>query len=50
MILSDGNVDIKQFTERDHAFFLPDGIDLFEWSLPFVAEKVVSLFAHFLAQ
>lgn len=43
MILEDGNVSIKQFDDCEHPYNLPDKIDVFSWSLPFLIEKVVNM-------
>jgi serine/threonine-protein phosphatase 2B catalytic subunit len=46
LILENGNVSIKQFDQSDHPYFLPDQVDIFTWSMPFLAEKVISMLAY----
>mmetsp|Transcript_43196 Transcript_43196/g.50672 ORF Transcript_43196/g.50672 Transcript_43196/m.50672 type:complete len:232 (-) Transcript_43196:17-712(-) len=43
LILEEGNVSIKQFDDSEHPYYLPDRIDIFTWSMPFLIEKVVSM-------
>ena len=46
LILKDDRISIKQYDQSDHPYFLPDQIDVFSWSMPFLADKVVSLLGH----
>lgn len=46
MILENGNVSIKQYDQSDHPYFLPDQVDIFTWSMPFLAEKVMSMLSY----
>ena len=43
LILDEGNLQLKQYTESDPPYRLPDGLNVFSWSLPFLAEKVSSM-------
>lgn len=33
-------MNIKQYKEVPQPFYLPQGMDLFSWSLPFLADKL----------
>lgn len=50
LCLEDNNLQIKQFSAVDAPYSLPDNLDLFSWSLPFVAEKVNKLMVHIITQ
>lgn len=43
LLLNDGNVSIKQYDQSDHPYYLPEMLDLFAWSIPFLAEKVLQI-------
>lgn len=41
-----GELSLKQFEESDPPYKLPDDMDIFKWSVPFLVEKVMSLCVH----
>ena len=43
LILDAGNLQLKQYQESEPPYRLPDGLNVFSWSLPFLAEKVSSM-------
>jgi hypothetical protein len=45
---SKNDMNIKQFVNVDHPFVLPNFENVFQWSLPFVAEKTAEIFNELL--
>ena len=43
IIMADGNISLKQFEETEPPYRLPDNMDVFTWSVPFLAQKVMSM-------
>lgn len=43
LIIDKGNLSLKQYEESDPPYKLPDNMDVFTWSMPFLAEKVTNM-------
>jgi serine/threonine-protein phosphatase 2B catalytic subunit len=43
LLLKNNNLQLKQYQETEAPYRLPDNLNLFSWSLPFLAEKVTSM-------
>lgn len=43
LIINEGDLSLKQFEETDPPYRLPNNMDVFQWSLPFLAQKVMSM-------
>ena len=46
LIIDKGNLSLKQYEESDTPYRLPDNMDVFTWSVPFLAEKVTGMLYH----
>ena len=46
MIIDRGNLSLKQYEETEPPYRLPDNMDVFSWSVPFLAEKVTNMLYH----
>ncbi|KAG8811237.1 3',5'-cyclic-nucleotide phosphodiesterase (PDEase) (3':5'-CNP) [Serendipita sp. 399] len=44
MLIYDKKITMRQFTHRQHPYWLPNFMDAFTWPLPFVAQKVANMF------
>lgn len=43
LIIDKGNLSLKQYEETEPPYRLPDNMDVFTWSIPFLAEKVTNM-------
>lgn len=43
LIIDKGNLSLKQYEESEPPYRLPDNMDVFTWSMPFLAEKVTNM-------
>ena len=50
LILDKGNVSIKQYDETETPYHLPENMDVFTWSMPFLAEKVVTMLYNIISK
>lgn len=43
IVIENDKMNIKQYKDVEHPFHLPGDIDLFSWSIPFLADKVTEM-------
>lgn len=43
ILIENEKMNIKQYKNVEHPFHLPNDIDLFQWSIPFLMEKVTDM-------
>lgn len=48
LIIDKGNLSLKQYEETEPPYRLPDNMDVFSWSVPFLAEKVTNMLYNLL--
>ena len=46
IMFKDNNVNIKQYNCSPHPFILPHFMTIFNWSIPFVSEKISEMLVH----
>lgn len=44
--MQEGNLSLKQYEEVAVPYRLPDDMDIFTWSIPFLVEKTLSIFLN----
>ena len=50
ILLDHGRVMLKQFSETPAPYQLPNGLNVFSWSAPFLADRVLNMFSYLLLQ
>ena len=48
ILIENDKMNIKQYKDVEQPFTLPNGLDLFSWSLPFLADKIGDMMDHLL--
>lgn len=46
ILIENDKMNIKQYKDVTHPFHLPQGMDLFKWSIPFLMEKITDMLGH----
>jgi serine/threonine-protein phosphatase 2B catalytic subunit len=46
LIIDRGNLSLKQYEETEPPYRLPDNLDVFSWSVPFLSEKVLNMLSN----
>jgi serine/threonine-protein phosphatase 2B catalytic subunit len=50
IVIENERMNIKQYKDVDHPFHLPQDIDLFSWSMPFLAEKITDMLFNIISK
>ena len=48
LVMEEGNLSLKQYEESEVPYRLPDNMDVFTWSVPFLVEKVLGMISNIL--
>jgi serine/threonine-protein phosphatase 2B catalytic subunit len=48
ILIENDKMNIKQYKDVEQPFSLPNNLDLFSWSLPFLADKIGEMLDHLL--
>lgn len=48
ILIENDKMNIKQYKDVEQPFHLPGGMDLFQWSLPFLADKIGEMIDYIL--
>ena len=48
--LDHGSVRVKQYNPTEAPYQLPNGLNVFTWSAPFLADRIVNMFVNLLKQ
>ena len=50
ILIENDKMNIKQYKDVEHPFHLPQGMDLFKWSVPFLIEKIGDMMEHLMSR
>ena len=50
ILIENDKMNIKQYKDVEQPFNLPNNLDLFSWSLPFLADKIGEMMDHLLTK
>lgn len=48
IVLENNKINIKQYKDVEQPFHLPNGLDLFTWSMPFLVDKIGEMMDYLL--